>query len=157
MSSIFDIMSRTPSTTDDSPGLSFQEKSLWLTLAANILVYAYYFWRVLAIGDDDPARLGALFGAIVVLLVVLLVAGHVALAIHARPARADQKDERDRRIALHGTRIGYYVLTTGVGATLGVASMSLGTFWTAHAALLSLVLAEISKCAAQLVYYRRGV
>jgi hypothetical protein len=134
-------------------GLSFQEKSIWMTLVANVAVYAFYFWRVLAIGEGDPARVGALFGEVVVLLIVVMVAGHVVLAIAHRPER---KDERDRRVATLAARNAYYVLASGGFCALGVAALSVGTFWYAQALLLALVLAEITKSASQLVYYRRG-
>jgi len=151
-------MSNKADTADEGAGLSFQEKSLWLSLFANLAVYAYYFWRALALGRDNPDAVGALFATTTILLIVILIVGNAALALHARPSRAEQqKDERDRRIALYGARNAYYVLAScGFGA-LVVTAMSLGTFWTAHALLAGLVLAEITKSGSQLVYYRRGV
>jgi uncharacterized membrane protein len=148
VSTYIDIMSN-----ETDIGLSFQEKSIWLTLAANAAVYAFYFWRALAIGDGDPARVGALFGEVVVLLIAIMAVGHAVLAIRHRPER---KDERDQRVATKAARNAYYVLASGGFCALGVAALSVGTFWYAHALLAALVLAEITKGASQLVYYRRG-
>lgn len=142
------------SSKEDTPGSSFQEKSLWVSTVANLAIYAVYFARAIAIGDRDPARVGALFGEAVVLLVVVMVVSHAVLAIHRRPER---RDERDRRIAVLAARNAYYVLATGAWAALCVIAMSLGAFWAAHAVLLALVVAEVTKGVSQLVYYRRGV
>jgi hypothetical protein len=139
---------------DDEPGASFHEKSLWITLGAIVLVYAFYFWRALAIGDSDPGRVGALFGEVVVVLIAIMSVSHAVLAIRHRP---EPTDERDRRVATLAARNAYYVLTSSGFCALGVAALSVGTFWYAHALLLALVLGEITKTASQLVYYRRGV
>lgn len=64
---------------------------------------------------------------------------------------------KDRQVAIVGARNAYYVLLIGVWGALTAAALSLGAFWFAHAALLAIVLAEITRCASQLVYYRRGV
>ncbi|HTJ45223.1 MAG TPA: hypothetical protein VL463_24120 [Kofleriaceae bacterium] len=133
--------------------VGFQEKSLWITLFANVLVYAYYFWRVLAIGRD-PARVGVLFGQTVIALIVIMAAGHIVLAVRQKPER---KDERDRTIAMRASRNAFYVLSTGAWAALGVAAMSFEPFWIAHAILGAIVLAEVTRTGSQLVYYRRGV
>src|SRR5262245_44983150 len=154
VSSYLYIMSKNTVTSDEPVGLSFQEKSLWVTLVSTLVVYAYYFWRALSIGDGDSGRVGALFVTVVIALIVVQVAAHVAIAVHARP---EGKDERDRRVELLGVRNSYYVLVAGAWFALGVASMSLGTFWFAHAMLLALVVAEVVKAGSQLVYYRRGV
>ena len=124
------------------PGLTFQEKSLWLSLTATVAVYAAYVARALGLIEA------------VVLLVIVMIAGNVVLAVHRRP---EPRDERDRRFATLAARNAYYVLSAAGFGALGVAALSLGAFWTAHALLLALVLAEITKGASQLVYYRRGV
>jgi hypothetical protein len=147
-------MSMKPVIEESPPGLSFREKSLWISLLSTVAVYVYYFWRALAVGDRDPARAGMLFAMVVVLLIAVQVVGHVALAVHRRPER---EDERDRRIATLAARNGYYVLMTGVWFGLGVAALSLGTFWYAHALLLAVVVAEVVKSGSQLVYHRRGI
>ena len=133
--------------------MTFREKTLWSSLVSTVVLYAYYFWRVLQIGDGDPGRVGGLFLQIVLVMIVLQIAITAAMAIHRRP---EKPDERDRRISMLATRYAYYVLMTGVWGALTVGAMSFGTFWVAHAALLAIVLAEITRCAGQLVHYRRG-
>lgn len=138
---------------EPAPGLTFREKSLWATLVSTIAIYVHYFWRVVQIGDGDPVRLGVLFAGTVAVMIAVQVVVHAALAIHRRPERLD---ERDHRIALRATRIAYYVMMTGVWGALGVAAMSLGTFWLAHTALLAIVLGEVTRSGVQIFYYRRG-
>ncbi|HEY1817639.1 MAG TPA: hypothetical protein VGG74_35105 [Kofleriaceae bacterium] len=140
------------SSKPDTAGFSFREKSLVVTVVANVAVYAYYFWRAFSIGEDNPELVAALFMRTVVLLVLVMVASHSVLAVVHRPERVD---ERDRVIAMRGTHIGYYVLASGAFCALVVAATG-RTFWTAHAILAALVLAEIAKDASRLVYYRRG-
>jgi hypothetical protein len=137
----------------DEPGMTFREKSLWTTLVSLAVLYAYYFWQVLRIGDGDPARLGGLFLQVVIAMIAVQIVVTAALAIHRRPEKAD---ERDRQIAMRSTRYAYYVLMSGVWGAIGIGAMSAGTFWVVHAALFSIVVAEITRCAAHLVRYRRG-
>lgn len=154
VSNIFDTMSSKHVIADEpGAGLTFKEKTLWVTLVATVVIYAGYFWRVIEIGEGEPGRVAGLFIGAVIAMIVLQIVVTAALALHRRPERTD---ERDRRIALAGARNAYYVLMTGVWGALGVATLALGAFWYVHAALLAVVLGEVTRCASQLVYYRRG-
>ncbi|HEX4422475.1 MAG TPA: hypothetical protein VH165_31390 [Kofleriaceae bacterium] len=147
-------MSNKPVIADEpTPGLSFKEKSLWVTAASILAIYGYYFWRAVELGDGHPGELGVLFAGVVIVMIIVQAVVHAALAIHQRPERTD---ERDRQVAQKAARNAYYVLVSGVWGALGVAALSLGTFWCAHAALLAIVIAELVHCGSQLVYYRRG-
>jgi hypothetical protein len=147
-------MSNKPDIADEpDAGLSFKEKSLWVTVVSTVVIYAYYFWRVIEIGDGDPGAVAGLFVGIVIAMTVLHVVTHAAMAIYRRP---EHTDERDRRIAVIGARNAYYVLMTGVWGALGVTVLQLGAFWFAHAGLLAVVLAELTRCGSQLIHYRRG-
>jgi hypothetical protein len=139
---------------EEPAGLSFQEKSLWVTMITTAVVYAYYFVRVLQIGNGEPARLGALFALTVIVMIVVQIAAHVVLAVRRKP---EPTDERDRIIALVATRNSYYVLTVGIWCALGVGALSLGAFWLANATLLAFVIAELVGCGTQLVHYHRGL
>jgi hypothetical protein len=153
VSSIFYIMSNIHVIGEERPGATFREKSLWITVVSTLAIYGYYFWKALTIGERDPGAVGVLFGETVVLLILVAIAGHVVLAIRSRP---EALDERDRRIALVATRNGYYVLISGASCALGVVAMGVGGFWSAHALLAAIMLAELVKSASQLVSYRRG-
>jgi hypothetical protein len=89
----------------------------------------------------------------VVLLVVLQIAGHIVMTI---VDRRTETDERDRLIALKGTRNAAYVLATGVFLSLNAAVLTQGNFVFTHVLLASWVLAQLTETGSQLAMYRRG-
>jgi len=134
--------------------LSFREKSLWLMLASLVAVFGFYFSRALpADGANVGPQQTSLFIVAVVALVVVQVIGHAAIAI---ADRRTESDERDALIELKGTRNGYFVLATGVFASLCAALVTNGNFVFMHVLLAFWVLAEIVSIASQLFLYRRG-
>jgi hypothetical protein len=138
------------------PSLSYQEKSLYGELLADLVVFVPYF---LLIRDGNPS-ITLIAGAIT----VLIVAQIVLQSILAIATRNRLKDERDRLIRLRGYRAGYLtvvpIMVLGMGM-LWVHS-ALGQLNPGHMALhfLSvffavLILAELVKTIAQLLAYRR--
>ena len=85
---------------------------------------------------------------------IVLAAGHVAVAIASRP---EGRDERNRLIAWRAESHSGWLLATGVLAGITGMVLSMPNVWTAHLLLFSLFLSETLKLALQLVYYRRGV
>lgn len=139
--------------------MSFQEKSLWVSLAGLLLAFGGYFYSAYltllptsAAKDVLPHQAG-LFIAATVVLVVLLVAGHLAIAL---VDRRTETDERDRSIELKGGRYGSYVLATGVFFALCTSLMTKGNAVMAHVLLGSWVIAQGVEIISQLVMYRRG-
>lgn len=138
--------------------MSFHEKSLWVSLAALVLAFGGYFYSAYltmppAIAAKDvPAEQAGLFIAATVVLVVLLVAGHVVIALLDR--RTDS-DERDKSVELRGARYGSCVLATGAFLTLCTATITQGNAVMAHVLLGAWVLAQAVEIIAQLVIYRR--
>jgi hypothetical protein len=138
--------------------LSYQEKSLYGSLVAELVVYVPYF----VYAGSHAASLSRLVGTIVLVIVAQMVLqGAIAAATRNRLT-----DERDRMIALRGYRAGYVTL---VSATV----LGLGALWV-HAALgqleptrmalhflnaffFILVVAEVVKTVSQLVAYRRSI
>lgn len=139
--------------------MSFQEKSLWVSLAGLVLAFGGYFYSAymtalptLPAKDVLPQHAG-LFMAATVLLVVILVAGHVVIALLDRRT---ETDERDRSIELRGGRYGSFVLATGVFFALCAAVLTEGNAVMAHVLLGFWVLAQGVEIVSQLVMYRRG-
>jgi hypothetical protein len=138
--------------------LSYREKSLYASLAAEVVVYGPYF---LLHQQNSVNKVAGMIVSIIVLQIVLQ-------SLIAALTRDRITDERDRLIELRGYRAGYLVL-----ASLMV--MGLGMLWfhatVGHLALDSrmvglhflsvffgmLVLADITKTAAQIVAYRRAL
>jgi hypothetical protein len=139
--------------------MSFQEKSLWVSLAGLLLAFGGYFYSAYVTVLPTPAakdvlpQQAGLFIAATVVLVVLLVAGHVVIALLDRRTGTD---ERDRSIELRGGRYGSYVLATGVFFALCTSLMTEGNAVMAHVLLGSWVLAQGVEIISQLVMYRRG-
>jgi hypothetical protein len=140
--------------------MSFQEKSLWVSLAGLLVAFGGYFYSAYqtvlpaAAAKDVLPQQAGLFIAATVVLVVILVVGHVVMALHDR--RTDQ-DERDRSIELRGGQYGSWVLATGVFFALCAALMTEGNAVMAHVLLGSWVLAHAVDIVSQLVMYRRGI
>src|ERR1700760_4890963 len=84
--------------------LSYQEKSLYGTLAADLFVYVPYFIYVM----HHPTTISRIVGTI-----VLLIVAHIVLqVIVAISSRNRVTDERDRQIAALGYRNAYFTLVS---------------------------------------------
>jgi hypothetical protein len=135
-------------------GLTFQEKSLWLMFVSLAGVFGVYFASVLETPSMDVLPVQVVrFMLAVILLVVTQVAGHLVIAILDRRCRTD---ERDRLIALKGTRNGAFVLATGVFLALCAAVLTKGNFVFTHLLLAFWVLAQLAEIGSQLYLYRKG-
>lgn len=138
--------------------LSYQERSLYGTLAANLLVYIPYFLYVL----HHPNSLTQIVGTII----LLIVAQIILQAIIAIATRNRITDERDRQIAGLSYRNAYFAL-------VGMILTGMGLLWlhTVYGSLnpnhmglhfLSVflgmvVLSELVKIVSQLIAYRRSI
>lgn len=136
--------------------MSFEEKSTWAVLAAMILTYGGYYYDVFitqggVMYDGYQARMIGM----VVVLIVLLIIGHVAIAIF-EPKGAGESDERDRRINYFGEYVGGFALGAVTLTVLGMAMLEIPHFYIAHALLGGLVLSEIVTSLAKIWRYRRG-
>jgi predicted membrane channel-forming protein YqfA (hemolysin III family) len=160
MSYIFDTMSNVQVKNEVAVrwmGASFEERSVWIQLFSMVLILGGYFfvaWQMLSVGVTALPAYAPVFGVAVALMVIVMVAGHAAVAIASRP---EGRDERDRLIEWRAeSNSGWLV---GAGVILGICAMiaSVPNAWTAHLLLMSLFLSEVLKCVLQLVYYRRGM
>lgn len=138
--------------------LSYREKSLYASLAAEVLVYGPYFFLH---QRNSVNKVAGMIIAIIVLQIILqsLIAGL---------ARNRMTDERDRLIELRGYRAGYLTLASlmvvGLGmlwfhATIGhlpLDSRMMGLhFLSVFFGML--VVADITKTATQIAAYRRAL
>jgi hypothetical protein len=136
---------------------SFEERSVWIQLVSLLLVLGGYFAvasRMLSAGVHALPAYAAVFTVSVVLMVIVLVVGHIAVAIASRP---DGADERDRQIAWRAEAYSGWVVGAGVLGGISAMVVSVPNVWVAHLLLLSLFLSEVLKLVLQLVYYRRGL
>jgi hypothetical protein len=145
-------MSNKP-VTSEAVGLSFQEKSQLVSLINTVVIFGGEMVYFLCLEDPDVGDFLGLMIGVTVLLVIVEIVAHILLAIGWRE---EGPDERDRHIALLGARVGYVILTTGTVSVMLFAVFSLPRVWLAFGLLTTLVVAEVAKFAAQLLYYRRG-
>jgi hypothetical protein len=138
--------------------LSYREKSLYASLATELLVYGPYFFLH---RQNSVNKVAGMIVAIIVLQIILQ-------SIIAALTRNRITDERDRLIELRGYRAGYLTI-----ASLMV--VGLGMLWfhatVGHLKLESrmvglhflsvffgmLVIADITKTATQIVSYRKAI
>jgi EamA domain-containing membrane protein RarD len=140
------------------PSLSYREKSLYASLIAEILVYGSYFFLH---RQNSINKVAGMIVAIIALQIVLQL-------IIALVTRNRVTDERDRLIQLRGYRAGY--LTVCGLMVLGLAMLWFHAeagninlenhrvglhFLSAFFSIL--VIADITKTAAQIVSYRRAL
>lgn len=137
--------------------MTFQEKSLWVTLVALLVTFGGYFYSLYmtilanpAVKDVMPYHAG-LFAGATAMLVVILIVGHIVIALLDRRT---EPDERDKLIELRAGRYGSYVLATGVFLALCTALMTEGNALMAHVLLGFWVLAQTIEIISQLIMYR---
>lgn len=134
---------------------SFTERSAWIQLAAVLLVLGGYFvvaWRMWSAGVTVLQAYAPVFTGAVILLVIVMIAGHTAAAIVSRP---ENRDERDRLIAWRAASYSGWIVAAGAIVAIGLMLLSLPNTWTAHL-LLALFLSQVLELTLQIVFYRRG-
>lgn len=136
--------------------LSYQEKSLYGSLAAELVVYGPYF---LLHRQSSVDKIAAMILAVVVLQIALQ-------AIIAASNRNRITDERDRVIALRGYRAGYITLASlmvgglamlwvhAAGGHMHMDSRLLGLHFL-NVFFSMLVIADVTKTVTQIAAYRR--
>jgi hypothetical protein len=137
--------------------MAYREKTAWLTLLCMIVAYIVYFSLVLS-GHVGPHLLDIVwtFGIVASIQAVIVIIGHVVLALRSGTEGRAKPDERDRSIARRGGSAGYYVLLTGAIVVGVVMPFSEPAPKIVNAALLAIVLAEAVRHILIVASYRRG-
>ena len=140
-------------------GLSYQERTLWGSLVAELVVYLPYFFLNLHRANSVNKVAGTIF-AIIVLQIILQ-------SIIAAVTRHRMTDERDKLIQLRGYRAGYITLASLMVIGLGMLWFHtlVGHNFPIHAGFVGLhflnvffgmlVISDIVKTVTQIVAYRR--
>jgi hypothetical protein len=138
--------------------MSFREKSAWISFVLIAAVFGIYFSKIVQVLVTGRGRGGTarLFLALVAALIVLEIALHVAIAIQSPREARTPKDERERLIDMKATRIAFPVLLVGAFSAIGTLHLDVGRSVMADAVLFAIVLAELTRFGAQIVYHRRG-
>ena len=140
--------------------MSFHEKSRWIALGANLLVWGWYFITILTAVDngypDEPYLFGLLVGVIVAMIVIHVV-GHTVVA-PLKPSEArTELDERERAIENRASARAYEILSFGLVIALGAALYEWNTFVAINGVLFAFILAESVRYVLEIRAYRRGL
>lgn len=153
--------------------ISLKEKSTWLSLLSTLGVFAYYFYNI--VGLTDLSHTAALDFALALSIKTITAIVMIEILFQSLLAAANHRDaslgndERDKQFNDKSKSIAYSVLVCGVFLTLGrivvleynpsIAQsevLSHIPLLTAHILLLSFILAEVSRFAALIFFYRRA-
>jgi hypothetical protein len=153
--------------------MSLKEKSTWVSLLSTLGVFGYYFYNIVLLAGlpENTALSMALALSIktitAVIMIEILFQSLLAVSNHREAALGN--DERDKLFNYKSNSLAYTILVCGVLLTLGRIVVveynpSLGDsqsslqipLLTAHILLLSFILAEVSRFAALIFYYRRA-
>ncbi len=138
--------------------MSYREKSAWIALITYAVVFGFYFFALWQAWDEAYARgltIGLTIGA-VVMLVIIAVTLQTVIALFSPKEAIAPADERETMIDLKAERISSYVLSVGVVLLIGGLLASVNGILVAVLLQASLVISELTKSIAQIVYFRRG-
>jgi hypothetical protein len=141
-----------------STSLSYREKTLYASLAAEILVYGPYFFLH---QQNSVNKVAGMIVSIIVLQMILQL-------LIAAFTRNRVTDERDRLIELRGYRAGYLAIASlmviGLGmlwfhATIGNHRLDNGMMGLHFLSVFfgMLIIADITKTATQILAYRKAL
>ena len=141
---------------------SFQQKSTGVSLVIVLSIAIYYFMNVVGMIQTGaalqantalPTGYWQLVIATLVLIIVVEAALQAVLAIGA--GRVPAPAQHDHSVALKANRNAYMVLAVGVFMTFGSLFFTPTSFVMGNLLLFVFVLAEITRFASQLIYYRQ--
>ena len=135
--------------------MPFREKSAWLMAGVIVATAALYAAIVAPLPNAVPPL--PIVIAYVVVLTLLSVFGQIAIAVFAPRDAGAAADERDRRIADRAGNLSGNVLAVGIVLAMGTYLMGHPPSHMFHAALISLMAAQLSEYGLQIWFYRRGV
>jgi len=136
--------------------MGFREKSILSQIVAILVVYGFYGARLWGRPLTHQNAIATLIG-ITVWMIVVSIVFHVTIAAYARSYRKlERLDERDRLVALLGSRNAYRILGAGVWCiiVLAIANVPHGLLF--YAAMGVFALAELVRLGSELLYYRHG-
>lgn len=142
--------------------MSFEEKSISVSLAITLAVWGNYFFRVFQYIESGTATLSVLGGLLIAAVLATVIIEIVAQAVIAgysarREGKTGLRDERDRAILYRASYQASYVLAAGIIMSVLVALVTENLVSTLNTLMLHFIAAEVWRYAAQLYMYRRGL
>ncbi len=139
--------------------MSFREKTAWIELVTYSVVFGGYFLTLRQAWDDSYGQglsIGMMVAAVIAFVVVVTTLTVIAALFNPKAANAPA-DERETLIDLKSERIASYTLSVGVVCLIGALLLGWNAYIVANLLLASMVIAELVKASAQIVYFRAGV
>jgi len=135
--------------------MPIKEQFARVWLITMVLTYSVYFTAVVLVGETTPLTQITMFAATVVIQVITI--GVASALMELRHKGGAKTDERDQLIDQRATRVAYQVLICGM-ITVGCLMPFNSSGWKIfHAAVLSIVIAEIVRHGLIVSMYRRGL
>jgi hypothetical protein len=138
--------------------MSFREKSAWISFVLILVLAVIYFGEMgahmfLHVGHPSTFLFPILVLAVIGLEIILLFALRMRDPSDARTPR----DEREQLIALKARSVAYPILAFCAFSSIATMHISgSNKFDMAQAILLAVIVGELSRLGAQIVYFRRG-
>jgi uncharacterized membrane protein len=138
--------------------MSFQEKSRWIALTANLIAWGWYFLTLsrLPAGLPDERGLLGLMVPIFVAVAIINIVGHIIVAVLKPSEAKTELDEREKAIARRAAAIGYTVLCIGIAVALGATLWFWTVFYAVNAVMFAFILAECVRYGIEIAAFRRG-
>jgi hypothetical protein len=143
--------------------MTFQEKSRWIALAANLIAWGWYFVTIVRLLTGDLAgRIGdergllGLMVPVMVIIIIINIVGHVIVAVLKPSEARTALDEREQAIARRAAAIGYNVLCLGIVIAMGATLYYWTAFVAVNAVMFAFILAECVRYGIEIAAFRRG-
>jgi hypothetical protein len=138
--------------------MSFQEKSRWIALTANLIAWGWYFFTLsrLPAGLPDERGLLGMMVPVIVAITIINIVGHVIVAVLKPSEAKTELDEREKAIARRAAAIGYTVLCIGIAVALGATLWFWTVFYAVNAVMFAFILAECVRYGVEIAGFRRG-
>lgn len=139
--------------------MSFQEKTRWAGLVANLLIWGWYFANALGAWRAGNLTGQNSFGGVILAVIgsVIVQVAVIAVAAAGRPDEADVPlDERDRDIARKGAATAYSLLCFGVVMVIGAAYFTVDYLVAINLLMLVFIAVECIRYGIEIAAYRRG-
>lgn len=141
--------------------MSFQEKSIWISLVVTTIIFGYYFVKAFDVFlnpfSNNPGLVSLLMGVVILTIIVEIILQTI-LSIFSKKEASAGNDERDKIIKFKSFRISYFILIFGAWvAVISLLVPKSTTLFMANIIIFFSILSELFGFVTQLIYYRRGV
>ncbi len=137
--------------------MSFREKSSWVALIANLIVWGWYFTEILNAPSPEEARMFWKLVGVILATIVVHIAAISTIAILDPNEASGSLDERERAIERFASARAYEWLSFGLVVALGTSLYHWDIFIAVNAVLFAFILAEAIRYILEIRGYRRGL